>query len=46
VRAVLTILASFLPLLALSLFLLGPALILQPAQALANWCSFDASLFF
>jgi hypothetical protein len=44
VRAVLTLLASLLPLLALGLFFLRLALILQPAQSLTNWCSFDTSL--
>jgi len=43
-RAVLTLLASLLSLLALGLFLFGSALVLQPAQGLTNRCSFDTGL--
>jgi hypothetical protein len=46
VRAILTLLAPLLPLFALSLFLFGLALVLQPAQGLANWRSFDTGLLF
>jgi len=45
-RAILTLLAPLLPLFALGLFLFGLALVLQPAQGLANRCSFDTSLLF
>ena len=44
VRAILTLLASLLPLLALGLFLLGLTLVLQAAQSLTNRCSFDTCL--
>jgi len=44
VRAILAFLASLLPLLALSLFFLGFALILQTAQSLTNRRGFDTCL--